>query len=198
MYSEPIQNLIKELKKLPSVGERTAERYVFYWLKTGKGEVNALKNSLDELLNKIKSCKQCWNFSESDICEICANTKRDPSVICVVLDPPDIPVIEKTGEFNGRYHCVREHLDPTDPTSLAKTKIPELLERIEKDKNIKEILIALNPSLEGETTAMYLENKIKKEKLAIKVSRLARGLPMGADLQYADEITLGNAIKHRF
>lgn len=197
MKSNSINNLVNALKKLPGVGERTAERFVFHWLKAGKGEVNELKNSLDEVLLKIKSCRTCWDFSETDPCVICNSKIRDRSIVCVVLEPQDIPIFEKTGEYNGLYHCLRGHIDTTIEDSVSKTKIPELITRVKNNKEIKELILALNQNLEGETTAMYITAKIKNINPEIKVSRLARGLPMGSDLQYADEMTLTSALKNR-
>jgi len=196
VYSPSIQKLIIELKKLPSIGQRSAERFVFHWLKKGKKDVAELKLALDELLDNVKSCEVCWNFSETSPCPVCADKKRDHSTLCVVLEPQDIEAIEKTGEYKGVYHVLRENLDSTNESSIKKTKIPELLKRIEKEKT-REVILALNPNLESETTTMFVKSKIESLKLKVKVSRLARGLPMGSDLQYADEITLGSALKNR-
>ncbi len=181
------------------MGERTAERYVFRLLKSGKGEVNELRAALDELLKNTKSCELCWNFADSTPCPVCANTKRDHATVCVVADPQDVPAIEKTDQFNGVYHVLRGVLEVDNEENFAKVKIRELLKRSHPMAKIKvtEIILALNPDLPGETTAMYLEKNIKKINPKIKITRLARGLPMGSDLQYADEITLGSALKNR-
>ena len=201
MYSTPINNLIAALKKLPSVGQKTAERFVFHWLASGKKEVNDLKAALGDLLEKVKSCEICWNFSDASPCPICRNIKRDHSIICVVAEAPDIVVIEKTGEYNGVYHVLRGLIDMADgPAALGMLKIDDLWKRFDTAKSsakIKEAILALNPDLPGETTAMYLEREIKNRWPDVKVTRLARGLPMGSDLQYADEITLGSALKNR-
>lgn len=195
MYAEPINKLIELLKKLPSVGQRTAERFVFHWLSSGKKEVNDLRNALEEMLAKVKSCETCWNFSDINPCYICKNTERDHSTICVVSDPQDVPAIEKTGEFSGVYHILRGLIDLSEEQdNLTKIKVKQLLDRL---SGVVEVVLALNPDLPGETTAMYLEREIKNRHPKIKVTRLARGLPMGADLQYADEITLGSALKNR-
>lgn len=196
MYSAPINNLIEALKKLPSVGQKTAERFVFHWLSSGKKEVNELKEALDELLRKIKSCEVCWNFTDTSPCPICANTKRDHNVICIVAEVPDIAAIEKTNEYSGVYHVLRGQLDLTDEASIANIKLADLFKRV-KTNPITEVILALNPDIGGETTAMYIEREIKKQAPKVKVTRLARGLPMGSDLQYADEITLGSALKNR-
>ncbi|MFA7653746.1 MAG: recombination mediator RecR [Candidatus Magasanikbacteria bacterium] len=198
-YSKSITNLINTFKKLPAVGERTAERYVFSLLKNGRGNVAELQSALSELLKNTKSCEVCWNFVDISPCSICADTKRDHNMVCVVADPQDIISIEKTGAFRGVYHVLRGLIDMDDEGENKNIKIKDLLKRIKTDKNITEIILALNPDLPGETTAMYIEQEIKNLKLEtkIKISRLARGLPMGSDLQYADEITLGSALKNR-
>lgn len=196
MYSSPIENLIKAFSKLPTVGQRTAERFVFYLLKSGKKDVAELTLSLKELMDKIKSCEICWDFSDKSPCILCSSTKRDPKTICVVAQPQDRETIEHTGEFHGQYHILRGTLKPDDENIAKFLKINELMLRIKKNQ-VGEIILALNPDLNGETTMMYLERQIKKIKPEIKITRLARGLPMGSDLQYADEITLGSALKNR-
>jgi len=196
MYSKSIQNLIDAFRKLPSVGQRTAERFVFYLLKSGKKEVGAITLALKELTDNVKSCESCWDFSDINPCAICADKNRDRSLLCVVSDPQDIPVIERARAYNGLYHVLRGVVETANEEILEKLKIKELLARL-KNTKIKEIILALNPDLSGETTMLYLEKEIKKLNPEIKVTRLARGLPMGSDIQYADEITLGSAIKNR-
>ncbi|MFA5127531.1 MAG: recombination mediator RecR [Patescibacteria group bacterium] len=196
MYAAPIEKLIDALKKLPSVGQKTAERFVFHWLASGKKEVNDLRGALEELLKKVKSCEVCWNFTDTSPCHICANAKRDHTMVCVVTEPPDIAAIEKTNEYHGTYHVLRGLIDMSAETELSDLKIKELWKRLSENK-ITEVILALNPDLPGETTAMYLEREIKTKWPKIKTTRLARGLPMGSDLQYADEITLGSALKNR-
>lgn len=196
MYTPTINNLIKALKRLPSVGEHTAERYVFHWLKSGKKEVAELMLALKELIEKVKSCEVCWDFSETSPCAICSDPRRDHTTICVVAEPADLMAIEQTGIFKGVYHVLRELVDIGDEESLSRMKSKELFEKIKK-MGIKEIILALNPDLPGETTMLYLERKLKEENKNLRVSRLARGLPLGADLRYADEITLQSAIKNR-
>lgn len=197
MYSKSINNLIEAFRRLPSVGQRTAERFVFHLLKSGKKEVGELTLALKDLIDNIKSCEVCWDFSDDNPCRICANKNRDQDIICVVADPQDIPVIERTNAFPGLYHLLRGVIEPGDEESLDKLKVKELFSRIKNQKNIKEVILALNPDLSGETTMLYLEKEIKKIDPMIKISRPARGLPMGSDLQYADEITLGSALKNR-
>lgn len=196
-YSKSIQNLINSFRKLPSVGHRTAERFVFYLLKSGKKEVAEITLALKELIDNVKSCENCWDFSDTNPCAICSNKMRDDSLLCIVSEPQDIPVIEKTRAFSGLYHVLRG-LVTAEGEDLEKIKLKELFTKLEQNNKISEVILALNPDLAGETTMLFLEKKIgelKKEKL--KVTRLARGLPMGSDLQYADEITLGSAIKNR-
>ncbi|MSU75761.1 MAG: recombination protein RecR [Candidatus Magasanikbacteria bacterium] len=198
MYSPSIQNLIKALKKLPSVGERTAERYVFHLLKSGKKETTELMLALKNLTQTVTSCKVCWNFSDSSPCSTCKDPRRDHGTVCVVEDPQDLSVIEHTGDFRGVYHVLRGLVDPTDEDGLKKMKIKELIGRVKfGNKEIKEIILALNPDMAGETTMLYLEKELKKINPSLIISRLARGLPLGSDLKYADEITLGSAIKNR-
>ncbi len=197
MYSSSINKLIEALKKLPSVGQRTAERFVFYWLKSGKKEVNELRDALDKLLQNTKSCEICWNFDDNSPCHICSDPKRNKEVVCVVADPQDLVAIENTHEYNGLYHVLRETISPDDDeTEIARIKIEELKKRV-SNKEIKEIILALSPDLPGETTMMYLKKELAKINPELKITRLARGLPLGSDLQYADEITLISALKNR-
>jgi len=200
MYSASINNLVASLKKLPSVGQRTAERFVFHWLKSGRLEVNQLREALDNLLKNTKSCEICWNFDDTNPCRICIDSRRDHGYICVVADPQDIPAMERTGAFRGVYHVLRGLIEAGDEDSLKYSKIRELLLRVKNDRTlnkINEIVLALNPDLPGETTILFLKREILKINPKIKISRLARGLPMGSDLQYADEITLTSALKNR-
>lgn len=197
MFSPSINQLIESLKKLPSVGQHTAERYVFHWLRSGKGEVNELKDALDNLLKNTKSCGVCWNFSDTNPCPICANDKRDHNQICVVAEVPDIVALEKTSAYSGVYHVLRGSIDGGDLDHMSDLKIQQLLKRVEQNKDLQEVVLALSPDMSGETTMLYLKKEILNINPKIKITRLARGLPMGSDLQYADEITLGSAIKNR-
>lgn len=196
MYSESIQELINAFSQLPSVGERTAERYVFHLLRSGKKDVAELTLALKNLIDNVKSCETCWDFSDSNPCPICDDTKRDHTTICVVADFQDVQAIEKIGSYPGVYHILRGSIK-ADSDELENLKIKDLFKRISLDKNIQEIILALNPNLEGETTMMYLQREIKKQNPNIKITRLARGLPMGSDLQYADEVTLESALRNR-
>ncbi|HYE59700.1 MAG TPA: recombination mediator RecR [Candidatus Kapabacteria bacterium] len=196
MYAKPIQRLIAAFTRLPSVGHRTAERFSFYLLKSGKKEVAELTLALKRLIETIKSCETCWDFSDQSPCHICSDKTRDQKTICVVAEPQDLHVIEHMGIYHGQYHVLRGTFSPDTEDPLRCIKIPELLKRIE-NTTITEIILALNPDLPGETTMMFLEKQLQDKRKDMKVSRLARGLPMGSDLQYADEITLGSAFKHR-
>ncbi len=194
MYPPPIQQLINSFSKLPSVGQRTAERFVFYLLKSGKRDVADMINSLKYLIDSIQSCEICWDFSDQSPCRVCANNRRDKATICVVDQPQSVQVFEKTGEYHGTYHVLRGTIRPDRQDEIKYLKVAELLDRA---KEAKEIILALNPDLKGETTMMFLEKKLKELTPDLTVTRLARGLPMGSDLQYADEITLGSALKNR-
>jgi recombination protein RecR len=196
MYSKPIQQLIRAFSKLPSVGPRTAERFVFHLLKSGKKDVAEITNALKGLIENIKSCEICWDFADESPCTICRDPKRAQDIICVVKEPQELQQLEKTNVFTGRYHLLRGVIKPGDPDTVRFLKVAELLERIKKE-NTKEIILALNPDMPGETTMLYLEHTIKKQFPTVTLTRLARGLPMGSDLQYADEITLGSALKNR-
>jgi len=196
MYAKPIQNLIQAFSRLPSVGTRTAERFVFYLLKTGKKDVAEMTIALKEMMEQVKSCELCWNFSDTSPCTICHDEKRDHSSICVVAQPQDIETIERSKSFNGVYHVLRGTLKPDDEGIAKILKINELIHRI-RTHAINEIILALNPDIQGETTMMYLTKQIKTISPHIPITRLARGIPMGGDLQYADEITLGSAFTHR-
>lgn len=194
MYSKSIQNLIDAFRKLPTVGQRTAERFVFYLLKSGKKEVGEITLALKELIDNVKSCEVCWDFSDNNPCAICNNKTRDASLLCVISESQDMPALERTGMYNGLYHVLRGVIEPRANEELERIKIKELFKRIEKTK---EIILALNPDLAGETTMLYFEKEIKRLSPNLKITRLARGLPVGSDIQYADEITLGSAIKNR-
>lgn len=196
-YPSSIQRLIDFFSDLPTVGPKTAERHVFYLLKKNPEELKKFALAIAELKNNITICQTCLAISESNPCAICADSKRDKSKICVVAGFKDMSTIEATKEFNGVYHILNGTLNSINGVKPEQLNIQSLLNKINKNQ-IKEIILALNPDLEGETTALYLNKAIKQLNLpALKITRLAKGLPMGADLEYADEITLGNAIKFR-
>ncbi len=197
MYSPSIDNLIRELKKLPSVGEHTAERFVFHWLRSGKKDVGTMLQALKDLMENVKSCETCWTFSDASPCGICNNPKRDKSTLCVVANPQDVAALEATGSFAGVYHVLRGTLEATEENSEERLKVKELLKRLAGTPTAQEIILALNPNLPGETTMMYLTEQIRAARPEIKITRLARGLPMGSDIQYADEVTLTSALRNR-
>lgn len=193
-YPQAIQNLINHFTKLPSVGPKTAERYVFYLLKQSGEDLQKLAQSIAELKENTRLCRRCFAIAETDPCPICADKKRDQTVICVVSTPRDLAAIEMTRQYKGLYHILGGVIDAINDIGPAKLTISHLENRIKND-GVKELILALSHNLPGETTALYLTKIIKP--LNIKISRLAKGLPMGADLEYADEITLTHALKYR-
>ena len=192
--AEPLQIAIEELSKLPGIGKKTAQRLALYLLKMDDDKAENLINSLHDLKTKLSFCPRCFNLSEGDLCGICTNPKRDTSTICVVEEVSDIIAIEKTHEFNGLYHVLGGVLSPLSGVTPDSLKIKELLKRFENE-DIKEVILALNPDTEGEATSLYLAKMIKP--LNIKVTRLARGLPIGGNLEFADEATIGRAMINR-
>lgn len=195
-YPESIQRLINTLSNLPNLGPKSAERIVFYLLKQNTEYTQDLSNTIQALKDQIKICSTCYNVSTDDPCDICRDSKRDHSMICVVAEPQDLLVIEKTGEYSGLYHVLGGVLNPVRDISPDQLTISSLLERVQEAKpTIQEVIIATNPDLEGESTAMYLARKLKE--LSITTTRLARGLPMGSTIEYADEVTVTSALKGR-
>lgn len=189
-----LERLLQEFTKLPGIGPKTAERLVYYLLKQPKSELEAFGSSLEQVKDEVIICSTCFRFTDQDPCLICADKKRDRTVICVVAESQNIPVIEKTGAFSGLYHVLGGMVSPLEGITPDKLKIKELETRL-KANGIKEVILGLNPDLDGETTTLYLAKIIKP--LGIKTTRLAKGLPVGADLEYADEITLESAITGR-
>jgi recombination protein RecR len=192
--AQPLQIAIEELSKLPSIGKKTAQRLALHILKSDNEQVNDLLKSIKELKTKLKFCERCFNLAEEELCEICKSAKRDKSILCVVEEASDVIAIEKTNEFNGVYHVLGGVLSPLSGVNPDQLKIKEMIRRFEKEK-INEVILALNPDTEGETTSLYLAKLIKP--LGIKVTRIARGLPIGGDLEFADEATIGRAILNR-
>ena len=192
VYIEPIGKLINEFTKLPGVGQKTAQRFAYKVINMTDEEARAFANAIISAKNDVHYCKICGNYSESDTCDICRKRKSD--VICVVKEPKDVIAIEKLNEFDGVYHVLHGTISPMDGVGPNDIKIKELLERI-SDGNVTEIILATNPDVEGEATAMYITSLIKP--LGIKVSRLAHGIPIGTDLEYADEMTLSRAFIDR-
>ena len=194
-YPTPIKNLIDEFAALPGLGPKTAERLVFYLLKRPTTDLNKFASAISQLKNKITVCQKCQNYSEISPCAICQSRQRNPKVICLVALPQDLLAIEKTNEYQGVYHVLGGVIDPLQGLTLEQLKIQELINRIKIDGAV-EIILALNWDLPGETTILYLTKLLKSFK-NIKLTRLAQGLPTGSDLEYADEITLTNALKGR-
>lgn len=193
-YAAPIAKLIEELSKLPGVGSKTAQRLAFYILDRSLGEVEQLSSAIINAKRNIKYCTICCNITDSDVCNICSSARRDDSLICVVEDPRDVVAMEKTKEFKGFYHVLHGAISPMAGVGPDDLKIKELLKRIGEGE-IKEVILATNPNIEGEATAMYLSRLIKP--LGIKVTRIAHGIPVGGDLEYADEVTLMKALEGR-
>ncbi|HOR84998.1 MAG TPA: recombination mediator RecR [Bacillota bacterium] len=193
-YAAPIAKLIDELSKLPGVGNKTAQRLAFYIINMPLGEVEQLSGSIINAKRSIKYCKICCNITDSDVCNICSNTKRDSSTICVVEDPKDVAAMEKTREFKGLYHVLNGAISPMEGIGPEEIRIKELLKRV-ADSEIKEIILATNPNIEGEATAMYISRLLKP--VGMKVTRIAHGVPVGGDLEYADEVTLMKALEGR-
>ena len=194
MYEGIIQELIDELGRLPGIGPKSAQRIAFHIIQSERVDVNRLVEVLTLVKERVKFCAQCFNIAEEELCKICRDVRRDDSLICIVEESKDVVAIERTREFRGKYHLLGGAISPIDGIGPEQLKIRELLTRL-ADERIKEIIIATDPNLEGEATATYLARTIKP--LGIKVSRLASGLPVGGDLEYADEVTLGRAFEGR-
>lgn len=189
-----LERLLREFTKLPGVGPKTAERLVYFLLKQPKDELAALAESLTKAKDEVATCSQCLRLTDQEPCLICRDSGRDKSIICVVAESQNIPVIEKTGAFKGRYHVLGGLVSPLDGITPDKLTIKELEARL-RANGVKEVILAFSPNVDGETTSLYLAKIIKP--LGIKVTRLARGLPVGAELEYADEVTLESALTGR-
>lgn len=194
MYESSLQELIDALGQLPGVGPKSAQRIAFHILSCSKEEAEVLANALVKVKEKINFCSLCGNITEQEVCLICSDSKRNETVICVVEEAKDINAIEKTSAFHGKYHVLGGVIDPINGIGPDQLRIRELINRI-SDPNIKEIIIATNPNIEGEATATYLSRTIAT--MGVAVTRLASGLPVGGDLEYADEVTLGRALSGR-
>jgi recombination protein RecR len=193
-YAAPVQALIDELGRLPGVGPKSAQRIAFYLLKVAPEDANRLASAITEAKARVTWCRRCFNVSEGELCTYCLDERRDPTVMCVVEEPRDIVAVERTHEFAGRYHVLQGAISPIDGIGAEQLRIPELLRRID-DEGVTEVILATNPNIEGEATAMYLARLLKP--LGLRVTRLASGLPVGGDLEYADEVTLGRALEGR-
>ncbi len=193
-YGNPITKLIEELSKLPGIGGKSAQRLAFYIISLPEEKVTSLSNSIIEAKKNIKYCSICCNFTDSDPCNICGNHKRDKELIMVVEDPRDMAAYERTNEYKGLYHVLHGAISPMNGVGPNDLKLKELLDRLSKN-DVSEVIVATNPNVEGEATAMYI-NKILKP-LGIKVTRIAHGVPIGGDLEYVDEVTLSRALEWR-
>ena len=196
MFSGPVNRLITELARLPGVGQRTAQRLAFHILRVPDEEAFALADAIREVKEKVGLCEVCFNLAEGPRCQICADERRDSSVVCVVEEPADVIPIERTHEYRGLYHVLGGALSPIDGVDPEDLKIAELLNRV-REGDVGEVVIATNPTTTGEATAFYIADALRELDKEISVTRLASGLPVGADLEYADEITLGKALVGR-
>ena len=201
MYPAPLARLIQELSKLPGIGEKSAARLAFHMLKASKDDVFRLSECIAKLRQEMGLCQRCFGFSEvktpgedQTLCEICRNFEREKDKICVVEEPADLIAVEKSQEFRGQYHVLHGTISPLDGIGPDALRIKELLERL-RDSAVKEVIVATNPTMNGEATAFYLSKVIKP--LGVSVTRIARGLPMGGDLEYTDMVTLGKALEGR-
>ncbi len=194
MYPKSIRNLIEEFSKLPGIGPRTAARFAFSLLRRSDQDLKLLADAVLNLKKETRICRNCFNISEKELCEFCSNPKRDRSIICVVEEAINIPAIENTKQYNGLYHVLGGTIKPNEGIGPDDLRIKELVRRI-KNNSIKEVIIATNPTTEGETTALYLAKSLKP--YGLKITRLARGLATGSDLEYADEMTVSSALAGR-
>jgi recombination protein RecR len=194
-YNSPaLGRTIDELMKLPGIGRKTAQRLAFHLLKSPPQEARALAQAIIELKDKVRFCRECFNASEEELCGICRDPKRDPAQICVVEEASDLLAVERTAEYRGLFHVLQGHLSPLDGIGPDDIRIRELMERLGRT-SVREVIVATNPNAEGEATAVYLTRLIKP--LGIRVTRIARGLPVGSDLEFSDEVTLARALEGR-
>ncbi|NOX97446.1 MAG: recombination protein RecR [Nitrospirae bacterium] len=193
-YPPAVERAIESLTKLPGIGPRTAERMIFFLLKAPKGEIRTLAQAIGDLADKVVPCVTCGNLSAEKRCPICSSPRRDESVICVVGEPNDIVAIEKTSEYQGLYHVLSGTLSPLEGVGPDDLRITELLHRVKAGK-VKEVILATNPNSEGEATALYLDQQLKP--LGVRVTRIARGIPVGSSLEHVDEVTLAKALEGR-
>jgi recombination protein RecR len=193
MLSPAVDNLVAQLTRLPGIGSRTAHRLAFHLLQVPKAEALALADAIVEVKERVRFCRECGNLTEEEVCSICLDARRDRSIICVVEQPVDLLSLERTGEFRGLYHVLGGSLSPLDGVEPEHLSIDELLGRVEQN-GVQEIVLATNPNMTGEATAAYLADRLRGR---VRVTRLASGLPVGGDLEYADEVTLGRALVGR-
>jgi recombination protein RecR len=193
VFSPAVENLVSQLTRLPGVGTRTAQRLAFHILRVPKDEAVALAGAIAEVKERVRFCAECGNLTEEDVCTICRDARRDRAVVCVVEQPADLISLERTHEFRGLYHVLGGALSPIDGVEPEHLRIGELLQRVERN-GIEEVVLATNPNMTGEATAAYLADRLRGR---VRVTRLASGLPVGGDLEYADEVTLGRALVGR-
>jgi recombination protein RecR len=193
-YAPPIARLLEELERLPGIGPKSAQRIAYWLLASENADAQRLSEAIAEVKRTIHFCPTCFNFAEADLCEVCADPQRDRTKICVVEEPRDLVALDRTGEFHGTYHVLQGAISPIDGIGPERLKIRELIDRL-SDGEVTEVVIATNPNVEGETTALYLARLIKP--LGVTVTRIASGLPVGGDLEFADEVTLGRALEAR-
>jgi recombination protein RecR len=193
VFSPSVENLVAQLTRLPGVGQRTAQRLAFHLLRTPKEEALALAAAIEEVKERVRFCRECGNLTEEEVCAICLDARRDRALICVVEQPVDLISVERTAEYRGLYHVLGGALSPIDGVEPSDLRIDELLGRVERN-GIEEVVLATNPNMTGEATAAYLADRLRGR---VRVTRLASGLPVGGDLEYADEVTLGRALSGR-
>ena len=193
MFGPSVENLVAQLSRLPGVGNRTAQRLAFHLLQRPKDEALALATAIEEVKERVRFCRECGNLTEEELCTICADARRDHSIVCVVEQPVDVVSVERTHEFRGLYHVLGGALSPLDGVEPEHLRIDELLRRVDRN-GVEEVVLATNPNMTGEATAAFLADRLRGR---VRVTRLASGLPVGGDLEYADEVTLGRALSGR-
>jgi recombination protein RecR len=193
-YTTPVQVLIDELGRLPGIGPKSAQRIAFHLLKISSDDVGRLAHALTDAKARVRFCVRCWNIADAELCPICSDDRRDPTAVCVVEEARDIVALERTGEFRGRYHVLLGAMSPLEGIGPDQLKVKELFARIQPE-GIEEVILCTNPNTEGEVTAMYLARMLQP--FGVRVTRIASGLPVGGDLEYADELTLGRALEGR-
>lgn len=196
MLPESVQNLIDEFSKLPGIGPKSAARLTFYLLTKQAEEISQFGAAVADLIKDIKYCKECYNITDQEVCRVCSDDKRNKKLLAVVEEPLDVIVLEKSGAFDGIYHVLGGHISPLDDIGPEQLRIKQLIDRLKAD-GITEVILATNPDLEGEATASYIKEEISKNKIKVEITRIARGLPVGGDIEYADEITLKRSLEGR-
>jgi len=194
MYADAVQAVIDELGRLPGIGPKSAQRLAFHLMKLPAEDVSRLTVAIDEMKSRVRFCERCFNVAEAELCPVCVDDRRDTSTLCVVEEPRDVVAVERTGGFAGRYHVLGGAISPIEGIGPDQLRVRELLSRL-KEEGVSEVILATNPNIEGEATAMYLARLL--EPLGVEVTKIASGLPVGGDLEYADELTLGRALEGR-